>query len=238
MPFSSNLRMLRETNGLTQEQLANALGISKSAISMYEQGNREPDFETLETIADYFNIDIGLLFGRKSCNSTNKYLTSWGKPILDAYAAAIHPTQQAACAVLGIPHVIPESAMDADEASIDMVVFSFPAAAGIPLMAEDDYEHIEFPASMVPAGANFGVRIRGNSMEPTIKDGSIVFVRKQQELFNGQIGIFMIGDEAVCKRLYRKDKKILLKSDNPAYQDIEVKGDGSFYVAGKVLGYR
>lgn len=63
MAFNDELRRLRKQDGLTQSALASALGIAKSTISMYECGNREPDFETLEKIADYFNVDMNQLTG-------------------------------------------------------------------------------------------------------------------------------------------------------------------------------
>lgn len=63
--FAVRFRSLRIRDGLTQDELAKKLEISKSAISMYENGNREPDFETLELIADYFNVDMNYLLG---CN--------------------------------------------------------------------------------------------------------------------------------------------------------------------------
>lgn len=63
MVFAENLKILREKKELTQQQLADALGISRSTIGMYEKGNREPDFETLEAIADFFNINMGRLIG-------------------------------------------------------------------------------------------------------------------------------------------------------------------------------
>ncbi len=66
MKFPEILRELRESRGLTQKQLSAALKISISSISMYENGNREPDLETLETIADYFNVDINRLTGNLS----------------------------------------------------------------------------------------------------------------------------------------------------------------------------
>ena len=62
--FSSVLRQLRIAKGLTQEELSNALHISRSRLGMWETGNRTPDSETLEMIADYFNVDIDYLLGR------------------------------------------------------------------------------------------------------------------------------------------------------------------------------
>lgn len=62
--FPNVFRVLRQSANLTQEELAAVLGISKSSISMYENGNRQPDFETLEVIADYFNVDMDYLLGR------------------------------------------------------------------------------------------------------------------------------------------------------------------------------
>mgnify|MGYP002166215536 CR=1 FL=1 len=69
MQFNTVLRKLRKDRGLTQKQLALALGLSESAISMYERGQREPDFETLEIIADYFNVDMDFLTGRTPYSS-------------------------------------------------------------------------------------------------------------------------------------------------------------------------
>ena len=66
MAFKDELRRLRKQDGLTQAALAKRLGISKSTISMYECGRREPDFETLEAIADLFNVDMNELTGHTS----------------------------------------------------------------------------------------------------------------------------------------------------------------------------
>lgn len=61
--FKTRLSELRKSKGLTQEQLADKLGISSSAISAYERGIREPNFETIGSIADFFNVDQGFLLG-------------------------------------------------------------------------------------------------------------------------------------------------------------------------------
>ena len=61
--FSTRLRLLRDSRGLTQQQLADMLSISKSSVNMYERGEREPGFETMESIADLFNVDMNYLLG-------------------------------------------------------------------------------------------------------------------------------------------------------------------------------
>lgn len=63
--FSKRLKKLREERGYTQEQLANILKITRSRLSMYEQGKREPSFELQEAIADVFNVELDYLLGRK-----------------------------------------------------------------------------------------------------------------------------------------------------------------------------
>ena len=62
--FQNVFKQLRLASGYTQQEMAEKLGISRSTIGMYETGAREPDFETLEAIADFFNVDIDYLLGR------------------------------------------------------------------------------------------------------------------------------------------------------------------------------
>ena len=62
--FQNIFKQLRLSSGYTQIEMAQKLGISRSTIGMYETGAREPDFETLEVIADFFNVDIDYLLGR------------------------------------------------------------------------------------------------------------------------------------------------------------------------------
>ncbi len=64
--FSAIIKSLRIERGITQEQLAALLKVSRSTIGMYETGSREPDFETLEAIADIFNVDMDYLMGRST----------------------------------------------------------------------------------------------------------------------------------------------------------------------------
>ena len=70
--FKDMLKYLRNREGLSQAELASKLGLGTSTISMYEVGKREPDFETLESIADFFNVDMNFLLGKN--DSENKIL--------------------------------------------------------------------------------------------------------------------------------------------------------------------
>lgn len=63
--FGGILKELRKQRKLSQESLATALGVSKSIIGLYENGKRTPSRQTLEAIADYFNVDIDYLLGRE-----------------------------------------------------------------------------------------------------------------------------------------------------------------------------
>lgn len=67
--FSSNLKMLRQSRHLSQDKLADELNLSRSLIGMFESGKRKPSYETLELIADYFNVRLDDLSGRSSENN-------------------------------------------------------------------------------------------------------------------------------------------------------------------------
>lgn len=58
------IAFLREKHALTQEDLANKLGISRAALSHYETSRREPDYNTINKIASFFRVSIDYLLGR------------------------------------------------------------------------------------------------------------------------------------------------------------------------------
>lgn len=62
--FNSQLKMLRQEIGISQQDLAEKIGVSKSSINMYERGEREPGIETLKRMAIFFNVDMDYLLGK------------------------------------------------------------------------------------------------------------------------------------------------------------------------------
>lgn len=64
MKFAERLRSLRLEKDYSLRDMSNATGLARSTINMYENGNREPNFETLEMLADFFNVDMDYLLGK------------------------------------------------------------------------------------------------------------------------------------------------------------------------------
>jgi transcriptional regulator with XRE-family HTH domain len=59
-----NLRAMREEKGVSQQKVADAIGSNQQSIHRYENGDYEPDIQTLTLLADYFETSIDYLVGR------------------------------------------------------------------------------------------------------------------------------------------------------------------------------
>ncbi len=124
-----------------------------------------------------------------------------------------------------------------------MKVYNDQASAGIGNYltddSDEDYEILSFPADEVPSRADFGIRISGDSMEPDIEDGEIVWVEQQPSVDPGEIGIFVLNNESFCKRLRLegrgKNKRVWLDSINDAYAPKRVYEDDNLRTIGRVL---
>lgn len=74
--FHVRLKKLREQQNISREHLAKSLDITYSALSKYEAGTRNPDFETLQKIADYFEVSTDHLLGRDQKSSVQQEINS------------------------------------------------------------------------------------------------------------------------------------------------------------------
>ena len=114
-------------------------------------------------------------------------------------------------------------------------LFDWPACAGDGFyfdQANVPFEKIEVDN----LNADYAVKISGRSMEPTIVDGSVVMVKQVDVLSNGDIGIFSINGEIMCKRYCIDDAGVILRPDNQSgdFCDIDVS-KVECAIQGKVL---
>ncbi|MDA2525876.1 helix-turn-helix transcriptional regulator [Bacillus cereus] len=86
MELNERLKSLRTERKLTQEQFATAVGITKASVSKFENGIKTPSRETIERIADYFNVTTDYLLGRSEDpelnEEENKIVSEEGKNIM------------------------------------------------------------------------------------------------------------------------------------------------------------
>ena len=102
-------------------------------------------------------------------------------------------------------------------------------AAGIPIEAITDIvDYEEIDAAVAATGEFFGLRIKGASMEPRMREGDVVIVRKQDSAETGDTVVVMVnGDSATVKKIKYGPDGISLIPTNPAY-------DVQFYSAADV----
>lgn len=80
--FADRIKKLRKEHNLTQVEFAKIFNISNGTIAMWETAKRQPDFETLLKIADYFNVSTDYFFGREN-NLRQDILSEEDKEILN-----------------------------------------------------------------------------------------------------------------------------------------------------------
>lgn len=98
-------------------------------------------------------------------------------------------------------------------------------ACGTPILAEENItDYIDLPGHIQ---ADYALTCRGDSMiNAGIRDGDIVYIRKQETVENGQIAAVLVGDdEATLKRFYLMDGKVTLNAENPAYPPMVYVGE-------------
>lgn len=106
--FASMLKYLREREHLSQRELAAKLGMSASAICMYENGNRQPNFEDEELIADFFNVDLNTLRGRRTYTEADYEDIANAMRLYNAYENATPEIRTAIDSLLRATQSIPK----------------------------------------------------------------------------------------------------------------------------------
>jgi SOS-response transcriptional repressors (RecA-mediated autopeptidases) len=179
------LKKLRDDKNLTQTELGKAFSISDATINRYEKNQRQPDTDTLNKLADYFNVTVDYLLGRSDFKS-------------NVPDGAIKVNGFVRIPVLGV------------------------IRAGEPMYAEQNIIDYEYVATLhLPQGECFFLKVVGDSMNlSNIVEGSLVLVRVQEEVENGEIAVVLVnGDDATVKRFYKNGNTVTLmpNSTNQAH---------------------
>lgn len=111
-------------------------------------------------------------------------------------------------------------------------------ACGDPILADENIAgYLSEPTDFLPSGKLFYLRAKGQSMDPTIKDGSLVLIRQQPDVEDGEIAaiLFVDDDEATLKRIKRAGSTVILMPDNRKYEPIVVDQDHPVRILGKAV---
>lgn len=111
-------------------------------------------------------------------------------------------------------------------------------AAGIPIEAITDIvDYEEIDAALVGSGEYFGLRLKGASMEPRMREGDVVIVRKQEDVESGDVAVVMVnGDSATVKKIKKGPSGITLIPNNPVFDPMFYTNDEIQSLPVRILG--
>ena len=230
MKFGAIIASRRRELGLNQVELASrltarGLSVSNQAVSKWENGLTLPNAKQFLILCQTLEIDDirgvftgggeGLLRGLDK-DGRRKAL-DYSQLLRDSGRYALRPREEEPARLRSLP------------------LYSLAVSAGTGQFLDgEDYEMVEVGAE-VPEGANFGVRVAGDSMEPQYHDGQTIWVRQQRSLMTGDIGIFLYDGSAYLKQLVARESSMALHSLNPKYEDIIISPELPLRVLGKVM---
>lgn len=202
MSFGQRLRSRRKDLGMSQGELAKALGVSLSAVSNYENGLNTMREDVLLRLFKVLDIDPNYLYQDSlpgnsfSCSVDEEALVRKYRSLHTAGQQAVHAVVDALAIGLAEQEAAPPEELR------QIPLYRSPAAAGYasPVFG-DDFDYIEVTGE-VPQGAEFAVHIQGDSMQPYIQDGDVVYVNRDP-LISGDVGIFCVDGEMLCKQYYK-----------------------------------
>lgn len=218
----------RKELGINQAELAEALclrgfSITNQAVSKWEKGATLPNARQFLALCEVLEIDD--IKGEFSSGREGIFagLCREGRRLALDYVQLLRDSGR-------------YSSYAAEPVRLrSLPLYSLAVSAGTGQFLDgEDYEMVEVGAE-VPEGANFGVRVAGDSMEPEFHDGQTIWVRQQRSLMTGEIGIFLYDGNAYLKQLVALKDSMALHSLNPDYADIVISPELPLRVLGKVV---
>lgn len=255
MELGEMIARYRKDAGMTIDELSEESGVPKGTLNKIIAGTtKAPTLDTMKAIAKALgkrlaDFDDGInaktiasAFSAEAMEVAKTFdqLDGHGRGAVKAILDFEHASAVAEKRQSGTPKRTELKVRKRSDGFVDYRVYDQPAAAGLGNYLDDPAYHIEqYPANVVPDGADFGIRISGTSMSPDIPDGCTVFVQSRSSIEPGSIGIFLLNGEAFCKKLMvdREKGQIRLVSINKAYQDRIIEECDDFSTMGLVLGH-
>ncbi len=242
MSFGTQMRRRREELGLTRGELAQRLGVTVSAVGNYETGVSTPKEEVLLRLFNALEVEPNYLYRGSYLHQSGRFTDEEQRLLAKYRALPLSGRQTVQTLIDGLTVMAEQSAQSVPAEPRTIPLYSSPAAAGFaaPVFGED-YELLTVTGD-VPPGAELAVRIQGDSMTPLIADGAVVYVN-HDPLQNGDVGIFCVDGDMLCKQYYRDDfGMVYLFSLNRRRADMDVvfhRGSGrSLTCFGRVMLHR
>lgn len=245
--LGATIAMLRKDKKMMQKSLAAQLSnygftVAPKTIYNWEKGLSQPSIPHFLALCDILDVDDVLWQFAGIDKGPYAGLNRDGRRKAREFIDLLHHidmfTGQGEAIANNIITIADRIRLDEDDEDAKprlVRLFNIPVSAGTGNFLDDSgWEEIEAP-SYVPIAVDYALRLTGDSMEPLFTDGQVIWVKEQELLDNGEIGIFTYSDNVYCKKLIADGKKAFLRSINPMYGDIEVKEDFGFKVLGKVV---
>lgn len=216
--------------GTTPTALSRKLGLSKGNTSSWKKDGN-PSVEVLIKIADELDCTTDeLIRERKDAAKTSDIsLASDEKELLSNYRKS---SRMDKARIQERAMVCAENAAESNEEPHITTIKLFDSAVSAGTGLDIDYTTSEdIEVSEDTEGADFAVRVSGDSMEPRFYSGDIVLVESTPSVEIGEIGIFILNGQAFIKELGRGE----LISLNKRYDPLRVKEDDSIYCQGRVI---
>jgi len=239
--IGSTLSVLRKEKKLMQKDVAAKLSdygfkVGAKTIYNWEKGLSQPSIPQFLALCDMLDVDDVLWQFAGMRKGPYAVLNQDGRRKAREFVDLLFQIDKYR---FDTPIILPQTITnDFDDEYIApriLRLYDIPVSAGTGNFLDDSsYEDIEVP-SYIPIAVDFALRLSGDSMEPLLTDGQVIWVREQELLDNGEIGIFAYSDNVYCKKLIADGKKAYLRSLNPLYSDIEIKEDFGFKTIGKVV---
>lgn len=211
----NRIKELRRARGVTQDELGLMLGVKKAAVCKYETERVALPNHVLVKLVDIFGVSADYLLGKDEVTPLPKHARERIGASRSASGEGFRPAEAVAVPLVGMVH------------------------AGEPMLAEEYVsDYIPVAAGEVFSGEYFFMEVVGDCMTGDhIAEGSVVLVKREQELREGKIYVVRIEDEVLLRRVKKIKRSIALIPSNPAYDPMIVT-EGDVSIIGRVVECR